>query len=163
MKKSLIWVVVFLIAYILQTSIFRLITFDNVNVDLILLLTVSFALTHGFKQGAFAGFCGGLLQDIASGTFLGFNAFSKMIIGFCFGFMIDKVYEKKFFLPLVSSIVATTANYVILTVIVVLLGYHIDILQSLHNLLFIPLIYNLIFSYFVHRIVWWLKNKSFDN
>ena len=98
MKKTLCWIGLFLIAYILQTSFLNLFSFKNINVDLILLLTVSYSLTHGSRKGAFVGFCGGLLQDIASGTFLGFNTFSKMIIGFIFGFMLGRVYEKKILL-----------------------------------------------------------------
>ncbi|WP_196591337.1 rod shape-determining protein MreD [Pectinatus frisingensis] len=163
MKKNLSWIAVFLIAYVLQTSFLNLFSFKNVNVDLILLLTVSYALTHGYRLGTFAGFCGGLLQDIASGTFLGFNTLSKMIIGFGFGLMIGRVYEGKILLPLVSSVVATAANYVILIIVVLLLGYRINLIQSLYNLLLIPLIYNLVFSYFVHKVVCWLKNKSFDS
>ncbi len=162
MRKTLCWIGLFLIAYVLQTSFLNLFSFRNINVDLILLLTVSYSLTHGSRKGAFVGFCGGLLQDIASGTFLGFNTFSKMIIGFIFGFMLGRVYEKKVLLPLVSSIGATVVNYLILTIIVLLLGYKMNMMQSLYNLLLIPLVYNLCLSYFVHRIVCWLKNKRFD-
>lgn len=162
MKKNLAWVFLFLAAYILQTSLLELISFHNINVDLLLLLTTSYALTHGFRRGAFAGFCSGLLQDIASGTFLGFNAFTKMVIGFGFGFMLGRVYEKKFILPLISSIVATVVNYLISLIIILLLGYKVNILLSVYNLLLLPLVYNLCFAHFIHKIVCWLKNKKFD-
>lgn len=163
MKKNFAWIVVFLVAYILQTSLLNLISFHNVSADLLLLLTVSYSLTHGFRRGAFVGFCSGLLQDIASGTFLGFNTLSKMVIGFGFGFMLGRVYEKKFILPLLSSILATAVNYLISLLVILMLGYRVNMLHSLYNLLLIPLIYNLCFSYVVHRIVCWLKNKSFDD
>ncbi|MBB5337038.1 rod shape-determining protein MreD [Pectinatus brassicae] len=163
MKKAFAWILVFLVVYILQSSLLYAISFEGSNADLLLLLTTSIALTHGFKRGAFAGFCGGLLQDIASGAFLGFNTLSKMIIGFCFGLMIDRIYEGKILLPLVSSVAATVANYIILTIIIFLLGYNVDIRQNIYKLLLFPIIYNLIFSYFVHKLVCWLKNKSFDN
>ncbi|TCS81489.1 rod shape-determining protein MreD [Pectinatus cerevisiiphilus] len=163
MKKNFAWIVVFLVAYILQTSLLNLISFHNVSADLLLLLTVSYSLTHGFRRGAFVGFCSGLLQDVASGTFLGFNALSKMVIGFGFGFMLGRVYEKKFILPLLSSILATAVNYLISLLVILMLGYRVNMLHSLYNLLLIPLIYNLCFSYVVHRIVCWLKNKSFDD
>lgn len=163
MKKNFAWIIVFLVAYILQTSLLNLISFHNVSADLLLLLTVSYSLTHGFRRGAFVGFCSGLLQDVASGTFLGFNALSKMVIGFGFGFMLGRVYEKKFILPLLSSILATAVNYLISLLVILMLGYRVNMLHSLYNLLLIPLIYNLCFSYVVHRIVCWLKNKSFDD
>ena len=163
MKKNFAWIVVFLVAYILQTSLLNLIAFHNVSADLLLLLTISYSLTHGFRRGAFVGFCSGLLQDVASGTFLGFNALSKMVIGFGFGFMLGRVYEKKFILPLLSSILATAVNYLISLLVILMLGYRVNMLHSLYNLLLIPLIYNLCFSYVVHRIVCWLKNKSFDD
>lgn len=163
MKKNFAWIVVFLVAYILQTSLLNLISFHNVSADLLLLLTISYSLTHGFRRGAFVGFCSGLLQDVASGTFLGFNALSKMVIGFGFGFMLGRVYEKKFILPLLSSILATAVNYLISLLVILMLGYRVNMLHSLYNLLLIPLIYNLCFSYVVHRIVCWLKNKSFDD
>ncbi|MDQ0202953.1 rod shape-determining protein MreD [Pectinatus haikarae] len=162
MKKKIAWIAVFLAAYILQTSLLNLVSFHNINADLLLLLTVSYSLTHGFRRGAFIGFCSGLLQDVASGTFLGFNTLSKMMIGFGFGFMIGRVYEKKIILPVISSIVATAANYLISLIVILMLGYTVNIMQNAYNLLVIPLVYNLCFSYLMHRIVCWLKNKSFD-
>lgn len=162
MKKNFAWVVLFFAAYVVQTSFLSCLSYHNANADLLLLLTMSYSLTHGFRKGAFAGFCSGIFQDIASGSFIGFNAFSKMIIGFGFGFMLGRVYEKKFILPLLSSVIATAVNYIISLSIIMLLGYHVDIFYSARNLLLLPLIYNLCFSYFIHKIVCWLKNKDFD-
>lgn len=161
MKKIFSWIGLLATAYILQSSFLNLIAWHGVGVNLMLLFTVSFALTHGSKQGTYVGFCCGLLQDVASGTFFGLNTFSLMVIGFVFGLLIDRVYESRILLPLTASIGATCLNYLIKVILVFWLGYRFNLTLSVMNLLLPALAYNFIFAYFVHRLVCWLKAKTF--
>jgi rod shape-determining protein MreD len=153
MKFCLIWGAVLAAAYILQTAFLPLLNFHGIGVDLLLLLVVSFSLLEGQRLGGLLGFMAGLLQDLASGTFLGTNTLSKMLIGYVFGLASQRVFKEKFFLPILSSLVATVLNYFVLALLVVLLGYRFNLLQHLQMVLLPMLFYNMIAAFPVHLFV----------
>ena len=154
--------VVFL--YVLQTSMLPLIAYHGISPDLLLLLTVSFAFLRGIKQGVLMGFAAGLLQDLATGTFLGMNAFTHTIFGLICGQLSESVFKEIFLLPVLSSIAVTIANYFILAVLMVLLGYRFNLMGGTEVMLVPMLIYQLAFAYPVHRLVYavdkQLQNKD---
>ena len=145
--------------YVLQTSLLPMIAYRGISPDLMLLLTVSFAFLRGVRQGGLMGFATGLLQDLASGTFLGINAFTRMLLGMFFGRFSDRVFKEQFFLPVTASITAIIANYFILSLLMVLLGYRFNLVSSLQTMLIPMLIYQLAFAYPVHRFTYELDKK----
>jgi len=145
--------------YVLQTSLLPMIAYRGISPDLMLLLTVSFAFLRGGRQGGLMGFSVGLLQDLASGTFLGINAFTRMLLGMFFGRFSDRVFKEQFFLPVTASITAIIANYFILALLMVLLGYRFNLVSSLQTMLIPMLIYQLAFAYPVHRLTYELDKK----
>lgn len=159
MKYCLIWGLVLAGGYILQTAFLPLINFYGIGVDVLLLLTVSFGLLNGQRLGGLLGFMAGLLQDLASGTFLGMNTLSKMLIGYLFGLASQRVFKEKFFLPIMSAIVATFLNYFILAVLMLLLGYRFNFLQQLQMVFLPTVIYNSVAAFPVHLFVCWLCDK----
>lgn len=145
--------------YTLQTSLLPLIAFHGISPDFMLLLTVSFAFLRGARQGAFMGFVLGLLQDLATGTFLGLNAFTHILIGFACGAFADNVFKEKVFLPIVASIFATIANYFILALLMVLLGYRFNLLSNMWAALLPMLVYQLVFAVPIHYLTYQLDEK----
>ncbi len=77
MKNAGATALLVIILYALQTSILPLIAYHGVTADLMLLFVTSTAFLKGACVGALSGFAVGVLQDIASGTFLGVNAFTR--------------------------------------------------------------------------------------
>ena len=146
--------------YVLQTSLLPLIAYHAISPDLMLLLTLSFAFLRGTKQGAVMGFCTGLLQDLATGTFLGMNAFSHLLIGLGCGSASEGVFKEQFFLPVMASIVVTVGNYFILAILMVLLGYRFNLVAGVESILLPMLIYQLAFAYPVHRLTYWVDKSS---
>ena len=63
------------IAYILQSSVFNIIAYDGISVDLILLLVIFFSIIYD-KYAILYGFCAGLFQDLASG-YIPWYSYSK--------------------------------------------------------------------------------------
>ena len=83
MKNAGVTALAVIILYALQTSLLPLIAYHGVTTDLLLLFVTSTAFLKGARVGALSGFAVGLLQDLASGTFLGMNAFTRLLLGFC--------------------------------------------------------------------------------
>jgi len=159
MKQFATWSAFVAILYVLQTSLLPLISFHGISVNFMLLLTVSYAFLRGVRQGVLMGFLTGLMEDLASGTFLGMNTLSQMVIALACGRMSNGVFKEQFFLPVLSSLVAAVANYFILATLMLLLGYRFNLLAQMQHMLLPMLIYQLAFAYPVHRLTYDLDQK----
>ena len=153
MKIFLGWLAMALGFYVLQSSFLPLIFFRGIGPDLLLLLTVSYAFLKGNKLGSFMGFLLGLFEDLATGSFLGVNAFINMLLGFGCGTFSNRVLRDSFILPIVASCVGTTASYCIHELVIVLLGYGFYPIAHIQMKLLSMLCYNIIFAWPVHVLV----------
>lgn len=68
-----------------QTTFVPALRIGDVTPDIPLILVVLLALRRGPELGCLAGFVMGLLQDAASGGFIGAQALTKTLIGFFIG------------------------------------------------------------------------------
>lgn len=159
MKNAGVTALAVVILYAFQTSLLPLIAYHGVTADLLLLFVTSTAFLKGARVGALSGFALGLLQDLASGTFLGMNAFTRLVLGFCVGKFSDQVFKEQFFLPVVASLVVTTVNYFILALLMLLLGYRFNLMGHMQYTLLPMLIYQLAFAYPVHRLAYELDKR----
>lgn len=145
------------IAYLLQSSVFNVIAYDGISVDLILLVTIFFSIIYD-KHAILYGFCAGLFQDLASGTFLGIHTLSLLLICILIHKISQLIYKENIFLPLIAGVFATCLNYFIIALLIFLLGYSYNIWQIINNAI-IALIYNLIFAYPVYFIIMKVDDK----
>ena len=152
MKAFLKWALFVLLLYVMQTSLLPLIAFHGASADFLLLFAVSFGFIRGMRLGVLAGFLAGLLQDLLSGTFLGMNTLTKMLAGLIAGALSDRVFKEQMFLPVVSSVIAAVANYFLLAVLMLLLGYRFNLLENAEYILLPLIVYQLVFSYPVHKL-----------
>lgn len=153
MKMVISWALIILISYTAQTSLFTFIDFHGVSVNLMLLLTVSVAYIHGWKMGVAMGFVTGLLQDLTTGSYFGCATFIYMTIGLLFGKFATHVFKEQFFFPIMSAPVAAVIYFAFMTILIYLLGYQIDLLKSMQTILLPLIFYQLVFAWFVHKIV----------
>ena len=145
--------------YVLQTSLLPFAAYHGISPNLMLLLTVSAAFLRGPRDGIMMGFVTGLLQDLSTGTFLGTNTLAQMLIGLFFGRFSNRVFREQFFLPVLASVPAMAADYFILALLMVLLGYRFNPVSSMQTMLLPMLIYQLAFAYPVHRLTYALDQK----
>ena len=156
MKNAGATALLVIILYALQTSILPLIAYHGVTADLMLLFVTSTAFLKGARVGALSGFAVGVLQDIASGTFLGVNAFTRVLI---VGKFSDQVFKEQVFLPVFASLLVTTVNYFILALLMILLGYRFNLMGHMQYTLLPMLIYQLAFAYPVHHLAYELDKR----
>ncbi len=157
MKKYGYWIAFAVGLYVLQASILPLIAYHGISPNLLMLLTVSFAFLHGARYGVLMGFCLGVLQDLATGTFFGVSVFSYMLLGIACGSFSNRVFKEQLFLPVLASIAATAVHYSILTGIMMLMGYSFNLGMHIRNIFFPMMVYQLVFVYPVHRLAYSLE------
>lgn len=84
---------------VLETSVLPHLAVKGVKPDLVLLFVISLGLLNGAREGAVAGFTGGLLEDLLLGRYVGVRAISKMVAGYLAGLAGRRVYRDSLFTP----------------------------------------------------------------
>lgn len=154
MKIVISWTILITLMYTLQTSLLPLIAYNGVSANLMLLLTVSTAFIYGHRQGILMGLITGTLQDFTTGSFFGCTILSYMFIGLIFGKFSDRFFKEQIFFPVLSAPIAAVMHFFIMTALLYLLGYRISLIYSLHAILQPLIIYQVIFSWMVHKVVY---------
>lgn len=90
-KRKLVSIIIILIAFLLQTTVFQGLALADVVPNLVLAVTVTYAYLRGRTSGLIIGFFCGLMFDMAYGSVIGLYAFIFMTIGFVVGFC-QKIY-----------------------------------------------------------------------
>lgn len=139
-----------LVLYVIQSSVLPLLAWHEISADLLLVAVVSVSFLRGSREGIVFGFCAGLLQDLATGTFFGVNVFSKMVIGYGCGASTRHFFKEQYFLPVFSVVAASVANYFIILMFMILLGYRFDWREQLSGLLLPMAVFNAVFAFPVH-------------
>lgn len=75
----------FLLSFLLQSTLMQYATVAGVRPDLVLLLACLGGLFFGRRNGLLLGALAGLLQDCLSGALFGLNTLSKALVGFATG------------------------------------------------------------------------------
>ncbi len=110
MKRIIIEFVIIIIAFILQSTVFRVLSLGGIAPNLLIIVTASFGIMRGRKEGMFVGFVCGLLEDVFFGDILGFYALIYTAIGYLNGIFESLFYPEDVKLPM-SLISASEALY----------------------------------------------------
>ena len=156
MKLNVIlsWAFLIVLMYAAQTSLLPYIGYDGISANLMLLLTVSTAFLHGYRHGVLMGLVTGFLQDVTTGSYFGCTIFSYMLIGWLFGKFSDRIFKEQLLFPILSAPVAATMHFAIMAVLIYLIGYQIDLMYGVQNILQPMIFYQIAFSWIVHKITY---------
>lgn len=84
-RKKVVAFLFILVAFLLQTTVFKIIALADVVPNLVLVVTVSYAYIRGRTSGIVIGFICGIMLDMMYGSLIGLYAFIFMTIGFFVG------------------------------------------------------------------------------
>lgn len=87
------------------------------QIDLVLGLTIAYALLMGPKKGALFGLGAGILRGLVGGPTLGLYAVPLYIVGYCVGQFSRLVYRNSVLVPFVVGIVTTATYWILMTLI----------------------------------------------
>lgn len=101
MLRKIVILFLILIGYLIQSSMFRIVSLGGVAPNILIILTSSFGFMRGKKEGMSIGFVSGLILDVLFGNILGFYALIYMIIGYLNGFFSSIFFPEDIKLPMV--------------------------------------------------------------
>lgn len=99
--KSLIsLIILILVCFMLQTSVFNKLKLASVAPNLMLVVTAAIGFMKGSTKGLFTGFFCGLILDCYFGSLLGILALFYMVIGYLNGFFRRLLFSDDYKLPM---------------------------------------------------------------
>ena len=101
MKRNIFITVMVIVCFVLQSTLFRTISFGGISPNLLIILTAAFGFMCGKTCGLLVGFSAGLLYDIFFGDVLCFHALIYMYIGYINGNFKQIFYKEDIKLPIV--------------------------------------------------------------
>ncbi len=157
MKRHGLWGLFILGLYVIQSSLLPLIGWHEISADLLLVAVVLVSFIRGSREGVVFGFCAGMLQDLATGSFFGVNIFSKMLIGYGSGTFLRHVFKEQTLVPVLAVTAASVVNYFIVLLFMILMGYRFDWMEQLSGLLIPMMAYNTVFAF---PVLYWTRKIS---
>lgn len=148
----LLFIVVILVNFFLQSSIFPYMAILGVVPNTALLIIMSISLLKGKYHGAFIGLAMGLLQDIIFSPIVGINAFIYFFAGYILGIIENKLSRDNVSIPFLFSIIATIYYNFTYYIFMFFLSKNIPFLAFAKNIMVVEIIYNAILSIPIYMI-----------
>lgn len=106
MKRRIVTLIMIIVCFLVQTTLWNLFPLGNVKPNFLLILTVSMGLMRGRHTGMWVGFISGLIIDLFYSDFIGFNALIYMYIGYFNGRFYKVFFDSDIKIPMVMVAVS---------------------------------------------------------
>lgn len=117
MRRILADILLVMVCFLLQTTVFQSLAFGGIVPNLLIVLTSAFGFMRGEKEGLVIGFFCGLFCDVCYGDVVGFQALIMMYIGFLNGKFSGIFYPEDIKLPMalimISNLSFGVVNYIL--------------------------------------------------
>lgn len=159
MKRKLITLLIILICFLVESSVFHRLSFASIKPNLLIVVTSSFGFMRGKKEGLFVGFSAGLMADLFWGTALGFNMLLYAVIGYMNGSFKRMFYDDDVKLPIVligaSELVYGLSTYVC----IYMLHGDFAFFSYLFGIILPELVYTILVTLVLYQIILHINKK----
>ena len=153
--------IIILLAFLVQTSVFSVLPFFYSVPNLLLILTFSFGFIYGGIHGMLCGLFAGFLMDCSYPVPLGCFMLIFTVIGFINGLFTNFYYDDYLILPAVLCIVSELIYHAALLVIRVFALGSYDVKYALLKIMLPEMLFSLLITLLLYR-VFLHANRSLD-
>lgn len=159
MKRRIIMIFLIFFCFVLQSTLMQTFAVASVSPNLPVILTVSFALMRGKREGMFTGVILGILTDVFYGPALGFYALLLTCVGYLNGFCYRIFYDDDIKMPVILTGISTFGCDLIIYVFQYLLRGRIHLLFYLNRIIIPEVIFTMLITLVVYRLLLALNHK----
>lgn len=164
MRRVLTLAVLIIINFILQSTIFGFHNIGSISPNLMLILTMSFGLMRGRKEGLLVGFFCGFLADCMFSAVLGPYMFIYMLIGYINGFFHKSYIIEDVLLPLIVVVIDEFIFNIFIYVVFFLLNNRLNLADYILKLILPETLGTGLLTIIVYKLYVyinkWLKKKA---
>ena len=159
-RRRIIMILLIFFCFLLQSTLFQnIFAAAEIAPNFMVILTVSFGLMRGKREGMFVGFLGGILSDLFFGNALGFTALLYVIIGYCCGFCYRIFYDDDVKMPVILIAVSDIGYGIAMYAFQFLLRGRMDFLFYVRRVIIPEMIYTVVVTLVVYRLLLLLNRK----
>lgn len=162
MLRFLISLLLTILCFVLQSTVFTAISFAGVVPNLMVILTASFGFMRGERSGMLFGFFCGLLADIFFGTTIGLYALIYLYIGYFNGKFNRIFYPDDIRLPLFLILCSDLSYGLLCYVLFFLLRGKFHFGYYLVHVILPEAVYTIAVTLLLYPLVLWI-NKKLEN
>lgn len=153
MKRCITIGIIIIICFLCQSTVFHFIELAGVVPNLLLIVTMSFGLMRGRREGCLVGFFCGLLVDMFFGNVMGPYAFIYMTLGYANGFFHRIYYVEDVLLPMVMITVNDLLYNIMVYVAFFMLRNRLDLLGYFSKVIVPEMVYTIIVTLFFYKLL----------
>lgn len=153
MRRCITVGIIIVICFLCQSTIFHFIELAGVVPNLLLIVTMSFGLMRGRREGVLVGFFCGLLVDIFFGTVMGPYAFIYMTLGYVNGFFHRIYYVEDVLLPMTMITINDFAYNIIVYIMFFMLRNRLDFASYFSKVILPEAFYTIIITLFFYKLL----------
>lgn len=161
MKRAIINILLIIILFILQTTVFPMLRITRIIPNVLIILVSCAGFMQGEREGLFVGFICGLLLDITTFDVFGFFTLLYMVIGYLNGLFHNLFYLKDLKIPAIlimtSDVVCCFTTYIVLF----LLRSRFDIIYYFINIILPEIVFTLLVAIFIYPVLWVIEAYVF--
>lgn len=162
--RYITYFIILILSFIFQSTFFEYIQLVDIKPNAMLIVIVSIAYIRGEKEGAIAGFTGGLMQDCFFSMYVGSNVFLYTLIGYICGMLCKGFYKENFFIAVGVITGATFVYGFMYYVINILLRGYTDLLYFAEKIIIPEMVYNALLSVVLYNLLMafneWLEDRE---
>ena len=163
MKRFTVSVLLIIMCFLLQTTVFQWIDFGGIVPNLMIILTASFGFMRGERTGLLFGFFCGLLVDIFFANVLGLNAMIYMYIGYTNGKFNRVFYPEDIKLPLFLILLSDFSYGFIYYFVLFLMRGRFHIGYYFIHIILPEMVYTILITLLLYPLILWLNKKIEDS
>ena len=153
MKRCITIGIIIIVCFLCQSTLFQYLKLGGVVPNLLLIITMSFGLMRGRKEGMLVGFFSGLLIDIFFGTVMGPYAFIYMTLGYANGFFHRIYYVEDVLLPMLMITINDFMYNVIIYIIFFMLQNKLHFSDYMQQIILPEMIYTILITLFFYKLL----------
>ncbi len=152
MRRILTLSILIILNFTLQSTVFGFHDIDSITPNLLLILTMSFGLMRGRREGMLVGFFSGFLLDIFFSSILGPYMLVYMFIGYINGFFHKNYMVEDVMLPLIVIIVDEFAFNTVIYIICFLLQNHLNYTDYLRSIILPEMLCTALLTIIIYKV-----------
>jgi rod shape-determining protein MreD len=162
MRRAVVSFLLIVSCFVLQSTVFKAISFGGIIPNLMIVLTASFGFMRGEKSGLWFGFFCGLLTDVFFGSVIGLYAMIYMYIGYANGKFNRIFYPEDIKLPLVLILVSDLSYGMLCYVLLFLMRGRFHFQYYLIHIMIPEMVYTIVVTLLLYPFVLWINKKLED-
>ena len=161
MRRTITVAILIFVCFLLQSSVFTRLDLGGITPNLLIVLTASYGVMRGEKEGMFIGFVCGLLMDIFFSEYMGLYSLIYLYIGFFNGKFKKIFYPDDIKLP-ITLIIFSDLVYGLVCYISFLLRGKFHFGYYFLHVILPEIVYTIIITIALYPLIL-IINKKLDN